>query len=152
MSWETPVPIFEDEDEDELIARFVELTAVYGDKFEPFQITQEIFKNLKDPTMRANQAALVWSKDLAILERIKQARLNGGTEPKPIETKEMKLKKLEALYNNEDIGVKDRLAAMRLHAEIQGEITKAIEKTTEDRTRHFPQIVQAVYPDSRVAA
>jgi hypothetical protein len=77
--WDTPVPIFEDEDEDKLIGEFVRLSALYP-QYEPFQITAEVFKGLKDPTMRANQAAMIWSKDLSILERIRQARLAGPAD------------------------------------------------------------------------
>lgn len=144
MTWETPVPIFEDEDEAELIARFVELSAAHP-KEPAIAITNFIFENLRDPIGRAGQAALNWSTNLGIRERIRQAKANGGKELKPIETKEDKLRKIEAIYNDTDIPTKDRLAAMRLHAEIMGEIVKAVDKDNDNKDRpHFPQIVFAV--------
>lgn len=146
MSWSAPVPIFEDEDEAELIARFVEYSARYP-KRSAYELCQYIFKDLREPDLRAGQAAAQWSQEIDILERIRLAQLNGGTEPKPLDTKEEKLRKLEAVYDDTEVSMKDRLAAMRLHAEIQGEITKAIEKKTTDLTPRFPRIVHAVYAD-----
>ena len=146
--WSAPVPIFEEEDEAELIARFVEFSARYP-KYSAYEICKHIFKDLRDPDLRAGQAAAQWSIDLEILERINQAKLNGGAEPKPLDTKEEKLKKLEAIYNDPEVAMKERLAAMRLHAEIQGEIVKAIDKKTENKdVRRFPRIVHAVYDDA----
>jgi hypothetical protein len=104
--WDTPVPIFEDEDEDELIARFVELSARYPNR-EPFEICGVIFKNLRDPGMRANQAAMVWSKDLDILERIRQARLNGFDE-NAITSKEQLQKKINATIEDVTIGAQEK--------------------------------------------
>lgn len=145
--WTAPVPIFEEEDEESLIANFVKMSALYP-KYSAFEICQHIFKDLREPDLRANQAALQWSKDLTILERIRQARLNGGDEPAPVDSKEAKLKKLEAIYNDNEVGMKDRLAAMRLHAEMSGEIVKAIDKKVDDgRRAHFPQVVQGIYAD-----
>lgn len=146
--WTAPVPIFEDEDEQALIGEFVKMSALYP-KHEPLEIARHIFKDLREPEMRAGQAALQWTKDLTILERIRQAKLNGGVEPKPLDTKEEKLAKLEAIYNDPDVGMKERLAAMRLHAEIQGEIVKAIDKSINDkRTPRVPQVIQGVYDDA----
>jgi hypothetical protein len=120
--WETPVPIFDDEDENELITKFVELSARYDGQYSPMEITAHIFKNLRDPFPRANQAAMQWGSSLDILERIRLAKLNGGTEPEPPDNKTVKLKKLEAIYNNDKVGMKERIAAIKLHAEIAGEI------------------------------
>ncbi len=87
--WDTPVPIFEDEDEGQLVNEFVRLSALYEDKgYEPYQIAQVVFEGLRDPIMRANQAAMVWSKDLAILERIRQAKLVGPADKEIIQSKE----------------------------------------------------------------
>lgn len=146
--WEAPVPIFEDEDEAALISEFVKFSAAYP-KHNVFQICAHVFRDKREPT-RANQAAMVWPNDLAILERIRIARLNGGKEPSAPETKEDKLKKLEAMYDCGDYDIKDRIAAMRLHSELQGEIVKAIDKkvTGDNQPRRHLQIVQAVYPSA----
>ncbi len=147
MSWETPLPIFEDEDENALTSKFVELVAAHP-TFSPMAITAHIFKDLKDPVARSGQAAFDWMQRLDILERIRLAKLNGNKEALPIETKEGKLRKLEAIYNNEDNALRERLNAIRLHAEIQGEIVKAIDKKITDANtpRRHLHIVQAAYP------
>jgi len=130
--WETPVPIFEDEDEDELIAKFVDLSARYKDR-DAYEITAYIFKNLREPT-RALQAATIWSSDLGIKERIEAIRRQ-GFDTTPIDSKETKLRKLEAIYNNEDIAARDRLKALELHAQIQGEIKKPGDEEDADKPR-----------------
>jgi hypothetical protein len=147
--WDTPVPIFDDEDEDEFISRFVELSAQYGDKFPAPAITWEIFKNRRDPEMRSNQAAMVWSRDLSILERIRVAKLNGGVEPKPVDTREQKLRKLEAIYNNEEMPVRERIKAIELHAKITGELDDGDDDGNDGRR---PIVMNfGIDPRSRVA-
>lgn len=144
--WEAPVPIFENEDEAALISEFVKLSAHYPNHTS-YQITEHLFKNKCEPS-RFLQAAQKWSPDLAILERIRIAKLNGGEEPKNVETKEQKLRKLEAWYDDEQVPFKERLNAMRLHSELQGEIVKAIDKKVETNgPRRHLRIVQAAYPD-----
>lgn len=147
--WETPVPIFDDEDEAELIARFVQMSARYADR-EPMEICGVIFKNLRDPIMRANQAAMNWSKDLDIIERIHLARLNGGEEEKPVETKAMKLRKLEAMYNDEKMNPRERLKAIELHARITGEIDG--EGGDDNKSRRTPVFNFAIHPSQANAA
>lgn len=107
MQWETPVPIFEDEDEDELIGEFIRLSALYP-QYEPFQVCQVIFKNRRDPIMRANQAAMVWSKDLEILERIRQARLNGPTDEAQIQTKEQLQTRINSVIEDNTINSQEK--------------------------------------------
>lgn len=119
--WEAAVPIFDDEDENELISEFVRLSALYPKK-QATEITAYIFKNLRDPFPRANQAAMRWAEDLEISERIRKAKLNGGTEPEPIDDKETMLRKIEAWYNDEDAKLADRIKAAELHAKIAGHI------------------------------
>lgn len=139
--WNVAPVIFEDEDEERLIADFVTYSARYPDR-DPFEIAAYVFRNQRDNELRANQAAMIWSKDLPIQERIRTARLNGGAEPSPVESKESKLKKLEAIYNDDSIKTADRLKAMELHAQIQGEIVKAVDKKVTN-TRPRRQIIFA---------
>lgn len=144
--WNTKPVIFEDEDEDKLKADFIRLCALYPDR-DKFEIASYVFRNQVDPELRSQQAAMVWAKDIEVLERIRLAKLNGGEEPNPIDTKEDKLRKLEAIYNNEDNKLADRLKAMELHAQIQGEIVKAIDKKVDDGRKRPRQIVFAQYAD-----
>lgn len=139
--WNVAPVIFEDEDEERLIADFVTYSARYPER-DPFEIAAYVFRNQRDNELRANQAAMIWSKDLPILERIRTARLNGGAEPSAVESKESKLKKLEAIYNDDGIKTADRLKAMELHAQIQGEIVKAVDKKVTN-TRPRRQIIFA---------
>lgn len=145
--WNVAPVIFEDEDEEALKADFIRLCALYPQQG-TFEIAAYVFRNQRDPEMRAQQAAMIWAKDLDIQERIRQARLNGGAEASPIDTKEEKLRKLEAIYDDENVKMTDRLKAMELHAQIQGEIVKAVDKKVTDIGKRSPrQIVFAQYPD-----
>jgi hypothetical protein len=153
MSWETPVPIFEDEDEDALISKFVEMSAAYPN-YSPMTIANHVFANLKDPTLRANQAAVQWSGRLDILERIRIAKLNGCREPKPLTQADLQAKYLalaedDGLTSNEKKARKDIYdSIMRLN----GWEKKAADAGDDDKNkRHFPQIVFAVAEPSRVS-
>lgn len=145
--WTAPLPIFEDEDEAELISRFVEFSARYP-AYTPFEICQHIFKDLRDPSLRANQAALQWSKDLLILERIRQAKLNGGAEPGNDADEKQKVKdELLAMARDEKTNARDRAKFYELWLDACGLLPKRIEKKSEDRTRRFPQVVIAQYAE-----
>jgi hypothetical protein len=87
MSWDAPLIIFEDEDEDELINEFIRLSALYP-AYEPFEIAQVVFENLKDPTFRANHAAMKWSSNLSIKKRIDEARAGIGITGEVIKDKD----------------------------------------------------------------
>lgn len=146
--WTAPVPIFEDEDEAELIASFVKMSALYP-TYSAYEITRHIFKDMRDPELRASQAALQWSNDLEILERIRQARLNGGAETLAL-TKELLEQRILTTVEDTTIGYqekKTRIEGYMAVAELNGWKIKAIEKKTEDKTRRFPQIVHAIYAD-----
>jgi len=133
--WNVAPVIFEDEDEEKLKADFIVLCARYPET-EPFEIVAYVFRNQRDPELRAQQAAMIWLKDLDVKERIRQAKLNGGNDKTSVETKEEKLRKLEAIYNDDTLKTSDRLKAMELHAQIQGEIVKAVDKqVTNSRPR-----------------
>lgn len=144
--WNVQPVIFEDEDEEALKAEFIRLSAENPDRT-PIEIAEYVFRYAQDPSLRSAQAALIWSKDLEVLDRIRHYRLTGGDAEGEIASKKAKLKVLEAIYN--DLGQKaaDRIKAIELHAQIQGEIIKAVEKTIDDKTRRFPKIVYAQYPD-----
>lgn len=141
--WNTAPVIFEDEDEEALKANFIRLCALYPNQ-PVFEVAAYVFRNQRDHELRSQQAAMIWQKDIEVQERIRQARLNGGEEPTAIESKEEKLRKLQAIYNDSEVKVADRLKAFELHAQIQGEIVKAVDKKITDNTRKAPrQIVFA---------
>jgi hypothetical protein len=142
--WTAPVLLFDDEDEEALKAEFVRLSALYPN-YPAGDIAKVVFKDLRDPILRSQQAAEAWSSDLDVKERIRAARLNGGTEPKAILTKEDHIRKLQVIADDETQPLKERLAAHRLIAEMQGHVVKAVEKKTEDLTKRLPTIVYAQY-------
>lgn len=145
--WNDAPLIFEDEDEAKLLADFVTFSARYPDR-NPFEIAAYVFRNQRDPELRAQQAAMIWIKDLEVLERIRLAKLNGGAEAlTSVESKEVKLRKLEAIYNDATIAAKDRIKAMELHAQIQGEIVKAVDKNVTTGRRQPRQVIYAQYDD-----
>jgi len=139
--WDTPVLIFEDEDEDALISEFVRLSAKYETR-DPLEITRYIFRNLRDPELRSGSAAIKWFGDLEIRERIDATKLIGAID-KDIDSKKEKLKVLESIYKSESANNKDRIAALQLHAQMQGEIIKAIEQTNVEK-RLPNRIIQVV--------
>lgn len=147
--WSAPVPMFEEDNEAELIASFVRMSALYP-AYSAYEICRHIFKDLRDPELRSNQAALQWSKDLEILERIRQARLNGGTEVSSQLSKEVLEQRILATIEDTTIGYQEKKARIEGYmavAELNGWKIKAIEKKTQDETRRFPQIIHAVYAD-----
>ncbi len=144
--WNQPILLFEGEDEEALKAEFIRLSAIYA-AYPAGEIAQVVFKGLRDPILRSQQAADAWSNDLSVKERIRQAKLNGGVEPKPVLTKEQQLAQLQALADDDKTPVKEKLAAHRLIAEMQGFVIKAVEKTSTER-RRFPQVIIAQYADA----
>jgi hypothetical protein len=141
--WNTAPVIFEDEDEEALKANFIRLCVLYSNQ-PVFEVAAYVFRNQRDPELRSQQAAMIWQKDIEVQERIRQARLNGGEEPAAIATKEDKLRMLEAIFTNEQNKLPERIKAIELHAQIQGEIVKAIDKKITDNSRKIPrQIVFA---------
>lgn len=146
--WTAPVPIFEDEDEAELITRFVEMSARFP-KYGPIEICRHIFKDLRDPEMRAGQAAMNWSKDIEILDRIDKAKLNGGLEEKPALTKAQLQAKILATTENPNLTPQEKkvmIEGYTSYAANEGWVVKAVEKKTEDKTRRFPVIQHRIYP------
>lgn len=115
MSWETPVPIFEDEDEEFLVSEFVRLSAQYH-TFPPTAITGEIFKELREPS-RALQAATIWSNNLGIMERIRLARANKEVDGLIKSKHEWELKQLALLEDN-TIGVQEKKVRMEIYNSI----------------------------------
>lgn len=146
--WADKPLILEDEDEAALIASFVELSARYPDR-DSFEIAAHVFRNLFDPLLRSQQAALCWSRDLDIQERIRKAKSNGNVEEEY--TKEKWHAETLAIVRDERLGPqakKATLDGLRLIGEANGWIIKAIDKKITDGTkRELPRFVIAQYPD-----
>lgn len=149
MIADTPLIFFEDEDEEAVKSAFVEAWARYP-TYSPFEIAAYIFKNMRDPVSRGNQAAMEWSTDLEVKERVRKARENGGSEPVPVDPKVAWQNEIQSVYRDDNMPSQEkkvRLEGLKLFGESNGWIIKAIDKKTEDLTRHWPQVMIAQYAE-----
>jgi hypothetical protein len=145
--WSAAVPFFDDENEAELKRQFVEFSARYPDQT-IFSITQYIFRSLRDPEARANQAALVWSNDLEIKERIRKAKMNGGAEPESIDDDEAYYREVLAEARNPENSAAVRYKYHELAAKLKGRIKEPADAgKSDDSKRALPTFVFAQYPD-----
>ncbi len=146
--WNAAVTLFDDENEEALIERFVELSAAWPNE-DPISICRFIFETMKDPELRAGQAAIVWSNSLAIKERIRQLRLNGKPDAETV-TKENLQAKILAATEDDGLSHHDKKAKIEgymAYAQLNGWVVKAIEKKTENLNPRFPQVIAHIYPD-----
>jgi len=129
MSNWSPILFFEGEDPEALKEAFCRMSATHGDRFSSFEIAAHIFRDLRDPDARAMQAAAAWSKDLGVQERI-----HALSTYTPVDNDHVPKQRLKSIALNiaEDrlASDRDRLNALRLIAEMQGDITKPIEIKT----------------------
>lgn len=123
-TWQ-PLTFLEGENEAELRARFVTLTAKHGGRFTPHEVAKFVFRDLPDPNLRAMQAADYWSKDLEVQEQIRILTADGG---EVVNTEKARL--LAMLMNIAQTAVsdKEKLTAIRTIAEMEGYIVKAVDK------------------------
>ena len=119
--WITAVPIFEGEDEGELKAAFVKFSALYPN-YTPFEIGEHVFRNLPDPISRGQQAGAVWGKDLEIKERIRLYR--AGESDTSDTSAENLIKQAWVIANDPNTESKDKVAAIKLIAQMQGNLKK----------------------------
>lgn len=142
--WNAEPLLFDDEDEAALKARFVELWAKYPDR-SIVEIGDYIFKDLRNPEVRGAQWAMRWAKDLEVLEAVK--KLRQGQVQSDVATKEEIINSAWALAHSQGVDPKDKVAALKLIAEMQGMIEKNINKKTEEVKRRMPNIVFERYAD-----
>jgi hypothetical protein len=142
--WNAEPLLFDDEDETALKARFVELWAKYPDR-SIVEIGDYIFKDLRNPEMRGAQWAMRWAKDLEVLEAVK--KLRQGQTQTDVASKTEIINSAWALAHSDRVDAKDRVAALKLIAEMQGMIEKNINKKTEEVKRRMPNIVFERYAD-----
>lgn len=120
-----PLLFFEGEDQDALKQAFIDLCAKhYRNGFSHYQIAQYIFRDLKEPELRALQAADYWGKDLAIADAVRQKVAFGDAE----NARDRRLNILMNIAEDSRASDKDRIAAVLAASTIEGEITKAIDK------------------------
>jgi hypothetical protein len=143
------VVVFEDEDEETLKAEFVRLMAKHKQKYSAYEVAKYVFRDLKDPDLRAAQAAQVWGNDIEIKEQIDEAILYGPDGK--TDEKEKLIAVLKGIYEDQGVAARDRINAVRQHAELQGMIV--VRKETEKKLLAgeglpgLPRIVLAEYND-----
>lgn len=125
---ETPwneILFFPGEDAEALKTRFVELCAHHKNRYSAYEVCEYIFRDLREPGLRAGKAAEIWGKDLDIQERIRVLMLKG---PPVADCSEGDLIR-RALQIADDAGenAKDRIAAIRLAGELQGMVKKSVD-------------------------
>lgn len=144
--WNPPLIFFEDEDEDELINEFVRLSAKYkGKGRDPYEIASYVFRNLKDKELRAAQAAMRWSNDLEIIERIDNYAVEKNIKDEPL-TKEILQAKVMALNEDRSIPYQDKkvmIEGYKAVAEFNGWVLKAVDKKIT-KARQLPQVLQTI--------
>lgn len=140
--WE-PLIFFPDEDEAEIKARFVEVAArFYGNpNFDKYDYAKWVFRDLREPALRAMQAADYWGKDIDI----QQAILNLVNYKGEIEGKAKRIALLMSIAEDNSAQTKDRIAAIRVASELEGEITKAVEKKITHEDGGKPKQVQFLF-------
>lgn len=143
--------IIEEDGEDEaaMIAEFVKLSAAHPE-VKAEEITEYIFKNLRDPGLRSIQAAMVWTRDLEIKERIRQAKRQGVDAANELTLEQWEAEVL-AITRDVTMAANDKKAALEGYmniASVKGWVRKAIDKTVTDNRQPFPQFVFAQYSDA----
>lgn len=143
--WSEQATFYEGEDEAALRDEFARLVAKYPQQ-DPYQIAHHVFKKLKDPFSRSQQACMNWMADVEVLELITRYRRGEGDG---VATKEEAFKLAWAIANGTVAATKEQVAALKLFGEMQGLIVKQIDKVVDDKTtkRAAPQIVFARYAD-----
>jgi hypothetical protein len=117
--------IFPDEDEETLKSEFISLCAKHRNTFSHYEVAVHVFRNLRDPEMRARQAADYWGKDLDVQERIRQA-INLADDEVACGEQAIK-RRLLAIADSNTASYKDKNDALKTLAQMQGLIVKPIE-------------------------
>lgn len=121
-----PLIFFEGEDEAAIKRSFVEVSARHKNNpnFGPYDVAKYVFRDLPEPELRALQAAEYWTKDIEVQQQI-QDLVNYNGE---LDGKKKRLALLMKIAEDDATSSRDRIAAIRVAAELEGEITKAVEK------------------------
>lgn len=126
---------FENEDSEAILAKYIEFMAVHGVHFSSYDICKSLFSNLKDGLTRAGQATIAWSKNIEVQEAIRQRKLYSE---KPKEEKDQLKQVLKSIYEDQLLQAKDRIAAVRTAAELEGWIIKSVDKKVTDNSPPKP--------------
>lgn len=139
--------IFDDEDEETLKSEFINLCAKHKNTFSHYEVAIHVFRNLRDPEMRARQAADYWGKDLNVAERIRQAILLADDDVACGKAEIQR--RLLAVADSALTSAKDRIDALKTLAQMQGLIVKPIEFRGDNKNNSGLAVFQfTVDPDA----
>jgi hypothetical protein len=145
----TDLILFPGEDEEKLKSEFIKLAAIYRGRYTHYELAQHVFKDLKEPELRAGQAGVLWAKDIDMQERIRIKIANGVD---PIELSKDGLQaKILAVTEDPNLTSQDKKATLdglRLLGEMNGWIIKAIDKKVESKVSGLPQIIIQKYANA----
>lgn len=136
-----PIIFFDGESESDLREEFIQLSAKHGGNFTAVDVARHVFKDLKEPELRAVQAASVWGRDLGVQEAIRVAMLLGAKNGE--DDDEVRI--LRQIAENAHASDKDRIAAVMGIAAIKGKIQKP-----QDMKITFPGAGSSGLPTFRI--
>lgn len=137
--WKNGPTILEGEDELALRDEFAKLVAKYPNQ-DPFEIGEYVFRDLKDPGLRGQQAAMFWIKDIEVKELISNYR-SGQSGSEAIPSKDQAALLAWSLASDPAADKKDRIAALNLFGQLNGMIVKSVEKKIDDTGRRRPPTI-----------
>lgn len=124
-------PPVDDEVQDALKARFIELCVKHNANFFlrpdlPAQIGKYVFNENKLPELNGEIMGVAWSKDFEVMEAIELGLVNGGVGG--IDASEQALiRRALQIADEKTANVGARLTAIRLAGELQGMVKKGVE-------------------------
>lgn len=124
--WRNEVLFFPGEDAEAIKTRFVEVCAQHQNRFTPFEVAQYVFKHLREPQLRAGQAAELWGSDLDVLERVRMLMTKGSEKPDVGDSDDI-VSRAYKIADDPHTENKDRINALTLIARIKGALKKEVE-------------------------
>lgn len=151
--WNDEPLIFDDEDEEALKTKYVNLKHRYKNKYSDIEIADEVFRGLRDPLLRGRQAIAIWSRNLELQERIRMLDLFGENH-KIIKSEEEYQAAVLATIQDDSLSSQEkkvRIDGYRLLGEANSWIKKAVDKTINDKRTNRRGIIFAMREDDEVA-
>lgn len=122
---------FEGEDPEALKQEFIRLCAKHKHSQTPMAIAKYVFRDLREPILRAMQAAAYWGDDIAVLEAIDHLILYGAEGDVADLIKRQKIAMVIAEDTKE--AAKDRIAALEYVSKTKGEIKRLMDIDVGDK-------------------
>lgn len=135
--FDSPLVIYEDENEEDLRAEYVRLMCKWRTSYTPEQVCQFIFRNLRSPD-RYIVAAQLWANDLELRSDVDDL-INGRSEN--LDVKDNLKAQLQAIVDLTSTPAKEKIAAIQLMAQMEGLIIKQIDKKNTNAGEVMQRII-----------